>query len=59
MIQLFVQIVFQAKKKELQQKQTMDQGLLNKLGINIKLVEENTDDVKLAQLLMQNKSRGL
>lgn len=46
---------FRAEKKEIQNKKSLDKSLLNKLGININLVAEHEDDVKLAQLLMQNK----
>lgn len=42
---------FRAEKKELEKKKSLDTSLLNKMGININLVEEHEDDVKLARLL--------
>ncbi|XP_043466550.1 coiled-coil domain-containing protein 130 homolog [Leptopilina heterotoma] len=44
---------FRAEKKELEKKKSLDKSLLNKMGIDIHLVEEHDDDVKLARLLMQ------
>ncbi|XP_051164775.1 coiled-coil domain-containing protein 130 homolog [Leptopilina boulardi] len=46
---------FRAEKKEIEKKKSLDKSLLNKMGININLVAEHEDDVKLAQLLMQTK----
>lgn len=46
---------FRARKKELQKKQGIDLLLLKKTGLNIDLVSENEDDVKLAKLLMHKK----
>ncbi|XP_012267777.2 coiled-coil domain-containing protein 130 homolog [Athalia rosae] len=40
---------FRATKKELQQKQVIDATLLDKSSLNIKLVSEHEDDIKLAR----------
>ncbi|XP_031789395.1 coiled-coil domain-containing protein 130 homolog [Nasonia vitripennis] len=47
--------IFRTKKKEIQGKATMDQAFLKKMGININLVSEHEDDIKLAKLLSQHK----
>ncbi|XP_053988790.1 coiled-coil domain-containing protein 130 homolog [Hylaeus anthracinus] len=46
---------FRTRKKELQKKQGIDHMLLKKSGLNIDLVNEHEDDVKLAKLLMHKK----
>ncbi|XP_029043433.2 coiled-coil domain-containing protein 130 homolog [Osmia bicornis bicornis] len=46
---------FRSRKKELQKKQGLDQTLLKKSGLNIDLVNEHEDDIKLAKLLMHKK----
>lgn len=46
---------FRTRKKELQKKQGIDHLLLKKSGLNIDLVNEHEDDVKLAKLLMHKK----
>ncbi|XP_034191483.1 coiled-coil domain-containing protein 130 homolog [Osmia lignaria lignaria] len=46
---------FRTRKKELQKKQGLDQTLLKKSGLNIDLVNEHEDDIKLAKLLMHKK----
>ncbi|CAK9801566.1 Coiled-coil domain-containing protein 130 homolog [Anthophora plagiata] len=46
---------FRTRKKELQKRQGIDQMLLKKSGLNIDLVNEHEDDVKLAKLLMHKK----
>lgn len=48
----------QAKKKELKQKQGLNQLLLNKSGLKIDLVEEHEDDIKTAKLLIHNTKKG-
>lgn len=48
-------IALQTRKKELQKKQGIDHLLLKKSGLNIDLVNEHEDDVKLAKLLMHKK----
>ncbi|XP_076292258.1 coiled-coil domain-containing protein 130 homolog [Lasioglossum baleicum] len=47
---------FRTRKRELQKKQGIDHMLLKKNGLNIDLVNEHEDDVKLAKLLMNKKS---
>ncbi|XP_058792614.1 coiled-coil domain-containing protein 130 homolog [Phymastichus coffea] len=49
--------IFRAKKKELQNKAAIDQAFLKKKGINIDLVNEHEDDIRLAKLLAQNKQQ--
>ncbi|KAJ8687712.1 hypothetical protein QAD02_023506 [Eretmocerus hayati] len=49
--------IFRAKKTEAQTKKTIDQAFLKKKGINIDLVDEHEDDVRLAKLLMQHKDK--
>ncbi|XP_006616745.1 coiled-coil domain-containing protein 130 homolog [Apis dorsata] len=46
---------FRTRKKELQKKQSLDQILLKKSGLNIDLVNEHEEDIKLAKLLMYKK----
>ncbi|XP_078035281.1 coiled-coil domain-containing protein 130 homolog [Augochlora pura] len=46
---------FRTRKRELQKKQGIDHLLLKKNGLNIDLVNEHEDDVKLAKLLMHKK----
>ncbi|CAD1479431.1 unnamed protein product [Heterotrigona itama] len=46
---------FRTQKKELQKKQSLNSVLLKKNGLNIDLVNEHEDDVKLAKLLMHNR----
>ncbi|XP_076627129.1 coiled-coil domain-containing protein 130 homolog isoform X1 [Colletes latitarsis] len=46
---------FRTRKKELQKRQGIDHMLLTKSGLNIDLVNEHEDDVKLAKLLMHKK----
>lgn len=48
----------QAKKKELKNKSSMDEAFLKKVGINISLVDEHEDDIKLAKLLTQHKQKS-
>lgn len=36
----------------------MDDAFLKKVGINIDLVEEHADDIKLAKLLSQHKQKS-
>lgn len=52
-------IRLQTRKKELQKKQGLDQMLLKRSGLNIELVKEHEDDVKLAKLLMHKKGNSL
>ncbi|XP_076680954.1 coiled-coil domain-containing protein 130 homolog isoform X2 [Andrena cerasifolii] len=46
---------FRTRKRELHKRQGIDQMLLKKSGLNIDLVNEHEDDVKLAKLLMHKK----
>lgn len=46
---------FRTRKNELQKKQSLDQVLLKKSGLNIDLVNEHEDDIKLAKLLMHKR----
>lgn len=50
--------VFRSKKKELQNKQGLNQSILNKSGLKLDLVDENEDDIKIAKLLSQNVKKG-
>lgn len=52
-------MILQTRKKELQKKQGLDQMLLKKSGLNIDLVNEHEDDIKLAKLLMHKKGNDL
>ncbi|XP_024940032.1 coiled-coil domain-containing protein 130 homolog isoform X1 [Cephus cinctus] len=47
-----------ARKKELQEKGTLDQQLLKNSSLNIELVSEHEDDIKLARLLMHSSQKG-
>ncbi|XP_076644576.1 coiled-coil domain-containing protein 130 homolog [Halictus rubicundus] len=47
---------FRTRKRELQKKQGIDHMLLRRNGLNIDLVNEHEDDVKLAKLLMNKKN---
>ncbi|XP_015593719.1 coiled-coil domain-containing protein 130 homolog isoform X2 [Cephus cinctus] len=49
---------FRARKKELQEKGTLDQQLLKNSSLNIELVSEHEDDIKLARLLMHSSQKG-
>ncbi|XP_043599752.1 coiled-coil domain-containing protein 130 homolog [Bombus pyrosoma] len=46
---------FRTRKNELQKKQSLDQVLLKKSGLNIDLVNEHEDDIRLAKLLMHKR----
>ncbi|XP_023248548.1 coiled-coil domain-containing protein 130 homolog isoform X2 [Copidosoma floridanum] len=50
--------LFRDKKKEIQNKSAMNQEFLNKTGINIDLVDEHEDDIRLAKLLSQHKMKN-
>lgn len=45
----------QERKKELKKKQTEDHALLKKTGLNIDIVNEHEDDIKLAKLLTHKR----
>jgi len=45
----------QERKKELKKKQAGDHALLKKTGLDIDLVNEHEDDIKLAKLLTHKK----
>lgn len=47
--------IFQERKKELQKKQIGEHALLKKTGLNIDLVNEHEEDIKLAKLLAHKK----
>ncbi|XP_012523845.1 coiled-coil domain-containing protein 130 homolog [Monomorium pharaonis] len=47
--------LFRERKKELKNKQAGDHALLKKTGLNINLVNEHEDDIKLAKLLVHKK----
>ncbi|KYN13596.1 PREDICTED: coiled-coil domain-containing protein 130 homolog [Trachymyrmex cornetzi] len=47
--------LFRDRKKELQKKQADDHALLKKTGLEINLVNEHEDDIKLAKLLTYKK----
>lgn len=47
--------MLQERKKELKKKQTGDHALLKKTGLDIDLVNEHEDDIKLAKLLTHKK----
>jgi len=49
----------QERKKELKKKQTGDHALLKKTGLDIDLVNEHEDDIKLAKLLAHKKGTYL
>jgi len=46
----------QKNKQELKKKEAIDSILLKKTGLNINLVSEHEDDIKLAKLLSHKKS---
>jgi len=50
-----VRALFRERKKELKKKQTGDHALLKKTGLDIDLVNEHEDDIKLAKLLTHKK----
>lgn len=47
--------LLQEKKKELKKKQTEDHALLKKTGLDIDIVNEHEDDIKLAKLLTHKR----
>ncbi|XP_072760549.1 coiled-coil domain-containing protein 130 homolog [Anoplolepis gracilipes] len=50
-----VRALFREKKKELKKKQTEDHALLKKTGLDIDIVNEHEDDIKLAKLLTHKR----
>lgn len=46
--------VFQDEKKQLKEEGAKDKDLLQKYSLNIDLVKEHTDDIKMAQLMKLN-----
>ncbi|XP_020295098.1 coiled-coil domain-containing protein 130 homolog [Pseudomyrmex gracilis] len=50
-----VRALFREKKKELQKKQSENHALLKKTGLDIDLINEHEDDIKLAKLLTHRK----
>lgn len=50
-----VRALFRERKKELKKKQAEDHALLKKTGLDIDLVNEHEDDIKLAKLLTPKK----
>ncbi|KAL6438569.1 hypothetical protein ACFW04_004557 [Cataglyphis niger] len=50
-----VRALFREKKKELKKKQSEDHALLKKIGLDIDIVNEHEDDIKLAKLLTHKK----
>ncbi|XP_011161212.2 coiled-coil domain-containing protein 130 homolog [Solenopsis invicta] len=50
-----VRALFRERKKELKKKQADDHALLKKTGLDIDLVNEHEDDIKLAKLLTPKK----
>ncbi|XP_050450842.1 coiled-coil domain-containing protein 130 homolog [Cataglyphis hispanica] len=50
-----VRALFREKKKELKKKQSEDHALLKKVGLDIDIVNEHEDDIKLAKLLTHKK----
>ncbi|KAL6259850.1 hypothetical protein P5V15_009760 [Pogonomyrmex californicus] len=50
-----VRALFRERKQELKKKQAGDHALLKKTGLNIDLVNEHEDDIKLAKLLTHKK----
>lgn len=54
-----INCLFQATKKELQKKQVIDNKLLDKSSLNIKLVTEHEDDIKLARAIASNCKKGI
>lgn len=55
MLNSVLRSAFRTQKKELQKKQSLDSVLLKKNGLNIDLVNEHEDDIKLAKLLMHKR----
>jgi len=51
----YIRFILQDRKKELQKKQAEDHALLKKTGLDINLVNEHEDDIKLAKLLTHKK----
>lgn len=47
--------LLQEKKKELKKKQTEDHALLKKTGLDIDIVNEHEDDIRLAKLLTHKR----
>ncbi|XP_032670643.1 coiled-coil domain-containing protein 130 homolog [Odontomachus brunneus] len=47
--------LFREKKKDLKRKQSVDCALLKKTGLDIDLVQEHEDDIKIAKLLTRKK----
>ncbi|XP_014473570.1 PREDICTED: coiled-coil domain-containing protein 130 homolog [Dinoponera quadriceps] len=47
--------LFREKKKDLKRKQSVDCALLKKTGLDIDLVQEHEDDIKLAKLLIHKR----
>lgn len=47
--------MLQEKKKDLKRKQSVDCALLKKTGLDIDLVQEHEDDVKLAKILTHKR----
>lgn len=57
---LLIYHCFQLKKKELKAKEKLDNALLKKSSLNISLLPEHEDDIKLASLLhLQSSSSQL
>lgn len=50
-----VRALFREKKKELKKKQAEDHALLKKTGLDIDIVNEHEDDIKLAKLLIPKR----
>ncbi|XP_029676871.1 coiled-coil domain-containing protein 130 homolog [Formica exsecta] len=50
-----VRALFREKKKELKKKQNEDHALLKKTGLDIDIVNEHEDDIKLAKLLTHKR----
>lgn len=48
-------LLLQEKKKELKKKQSEDHALLKKTGLDIDIVNEHEDDIKLAKLLTHKR----
>lgn len=51
--------MLQERKQELKKKQTADGVLLKKIGLDIDLVSEHEDDIKLAKLLAHKKGMAI
>ncbi|KAH0953112.1 hypothetical protein HN011_004231 [Eciton burchellii] len=52
-----VRALFRKNKQELKKKEAIDSILLKKTGLNINLVSEHEDDIKLAKLLSHKKKK--